>query len=122
MGTSPPPSDDEREIEELIEQEEAFEDVSDIAAGEPIPPEMIPVIEAGGGVSEGFELAEAELIENATDGPLDGTRRIFDDAPGPRPSRTARPTARPTRRSRRTPRASPSPGRPRRSRRGARPR
>ena len=81
MGTSPPPPDDEREIEELIEQEDAFGDVSDLAAGEPIPPEMIPVIEAGGGVSEGFELAEAELIENATDGPLDGTRRIFDDAP-----------------------------------------
>ena len=46
-----------------------------------VPPEMIPVIEAGGGVSEGFELSEAELIENAEDGPLDGTDRILEDAP-----------------------------------------
>ena len=48
---------------------------------EVIPPEMIPVIEAGGGVSEGFELAEAELIENAEDAPLDATDRILEDAP-----------------------------------------
>ena len=50
------------------------------ASDEAVPPEMIPVIEAGGGVAEGFELAEAQLIENATEGPLDGTDRILDDA------------------------------------------
>lgn len=27
---------------------------------EVVPPEMIPIVEAGGGVSEGFELSEAD--------------------------------------------------------------
>ena len=39
--------------------------------------ERIPVDEAGGGVSEGFELAEAELIEHASHGDDVGTEAIF---------------------------------------------
>ncbi len=33
---------------------------------EPIDPAMIPVYEAGGGEGEGFELAERDLIRNAS--------------------------------------------------------
>ena len=50
---------------------------------EPLDPAMIPLIEAGGGVAEGFEQAEALLVDNASDGPIDGTDRILDDAFGP---------------------------------------
>ena len=46
-----------------------------------VPPEMAPVVEAGGGVAEGFELSELELIEHAEDAPLDATRRVMRDAP-----------------------------------------
>ena len=41
-------------------------------------PAMQPVEEAGGGVAEGFEQAEEELIENATHG--DGTGNPEADA------------------------------------------
>ncbi len=44
-----------------------------------IDPAMEAVIEGGGGVSEGFELAEEQLVENATDS-LGSTREITDDA------------------------------------------
>ena len=47
---------------------------------EPLDPAMVPVIEAGGGVSEGFEQSEAQLVDNASDGPVDGTERILRDA------------------------------------------
>ena len=33
---------------------------------EPIDPAMIPVYEAGGGEEEGFELAERDLVRNAS--------------------------------------------------------
>jgi hypothetical protein len=38
------------------------------------------VEEAGGGVSEGFELAEADLIEHASHGDEHSTSRITQDA------------------------------------------
>lgn len=47
---------------------------------EMVPPEMEAVIEAGGGVAEGFELAEAELIDHAEWAPLDATKRVLRDA------------------------------------------
>ena len=40
------------------------------------------VEEAGGGESEGFELAEAELIEHASHGDEHNPFRIIRDAPG----------------------------------------
>ena len=40
--------------------------------------ERRPVEEAGGGVSEGFELAEEELIEHASHSDERGTAAIFD--------------------------------------------
>ena len=39
--------------------------------------ERRPVDEAGGGVSEGFELAQQELIEHASHGDDRGTESIF---------------------------------------------
>jgi cell division protein FtsN len=45
-------------------------------------PAQRPLIEAGQGESEGFELAEAELIEHATHGDYHAARRINEDADG----------------------------------------
>jgi hypothetical protein len=47
---------------------------------DPKDPAMVPVLEAGGGESEGFEMAEAQLIENASHGDEHGTGRITSDA------------------------------------------
>lgn len=41
---------------------------------------MQPVLEAGGGESEGFEMAEQELIEHASHGDSGGTARITSHA------------------------------------------
>jgi hypothetical protein len=93
MGTKPPdPPDDafaEIDAEDLLEEpglevreldDDAFRTVDGASSDEPYDPAMAPVIEAGGGVSEGFEQSEAQLVDNASDGPLDGTERILDDA------------------------------------------
>ncbi len=56
--------------------------VRDADIDEFIPPEMVPVVQAGGGVAEGFELSEQELIEHAENAPPDATRRVIRDAPG----------------------------------------
>jgi hypothetical protein len=41
-------------------------DVGGADSSEPIDPAMIPVYEAGGGEGEGFELAEHDLVRNAS--------------------------------------------------------
>jgi hypothetical protein len=94
MSTEPPREDEFEEVEEgeLIEEpglevreldDEAFRTVDGAYSDEPADPAMAPVIEAGGGVAEGFEQAEAELVDHASEGPLDGTQRLFDDAGAP---------------------------------------
>jgi hypothetical protein len=45
-------------------------------------PAMRPLIEGGEGESEGFELAEAELVEHASHGDYHAARRINEDADG----------------------------------------
>jgi hypothetical protein len=91
MGTTPPPDDPYAEIDadDLIEEpglemreldDDAFRSVDGAQSDEPLDPAMIPVIEAGGGVAEGFEQSEAQLVDNASQGPIDGTDRILDDA------------------------------------------
>lgn len=45
----------------------------------PVDPALIPLIQAGQGESEGFELAEQALIRHATDEDGPGTAAIFDD-------------------------------------------
>jgi len=47
---------------------------------DPTDPAMKPVLEAGGGESEGFEMAEQELIEHASHGDFGGTARITSHA------------------------------------------
>jgi hypothetical protein len=49
---------------------------------DPVDPSLAPLIEAGEGESEGFDLAEADLIENAEHGDLHGTDPILRDAAG----------------------------------------
>lgn len=49
---------------------------------DPNDPAMQPVYEAGGGESEGFEMAEEQLIEHASHGDEHGTTKIFADAEG----------------------------------------
>lgn len=49
---------------------------------DPVDPALKPVIEAGGGESEGFELAENDLIEHAEHGDQHGTDPITRDAAG----------------------------------------
>jgi hypothetical protein len=48
--------------------------------GDKVDPALAPLIEAGEGESEGFELAEDALIENTEHGDLHGTGRITSDA------------------------------------------
>lgn len=91
MGTAPPPEDEFANIdpEDLVEEgglepreldDDAFRTIDGAQSDEPLDPAMAPVIEAGGGVAEGFEQSEAQLVDNASQGPLDGTDRILDDA------------------------------------------
>jgi len=47
---------------------------------DPRDPAMLPVLEAGGGESEGFEMAEAMLIEHASHGDEHGTAAITSHA------------------------------------------
>lgn len=47
---------------------------------DPNDPAMAPVREAGGGESEGFEMAEEELVEHASHGDDHGTTKIINDA------------------------------------------
>jgi hypothetical protein len=47
---------------------------------DPSDPAMAPVYEAGGGESEGFEMAEDQLVEHASHGDDHGTTKIVNDA------------------------------------------
>lgn len=83
------PDDKPDELDEDLDDDEieakpdfeALPLVDDALSDEPSDPAMAPVIEAGGGVSEGFEQAEALLIDHATS-EWDGTGRILRDAGG----------------------------------------
>jgi len=72
--------DEDEDLEREPEFEfEALPTVDDAFSDTPSDPAMAPVIEAGGGVAEGFEQAEALLIDHATS-EWDGTNRILRDA------------------------------------------
>ena len=47
---------------------------------DPVDPALAPLIEAGEGEAEGFDLAEADLIEHAEHGDEHGTDPILHDA------------------------------------------
>ena len=89
MPPNPPrpwPNEPEREDIDVeageILEDEAFESV-DGTSGEVADPAFQAVIEAGGGVAEGFEQAEAQLIDNATDEDADDWERVSEDAGAP---------------------------------------
>jgi hypothetical protein len=64
-------------------EDEAFRTVDGAQSDEPEDPAFQAVIEAGGGVSEGFEQAEAQLVDNATDDDLASLKRVLGDAGQP---------------------------------------
>jgi hypothetical protein len=49
---------------------------------DPVDPALAPLLEAGEGESEGFELAEADLVAHAEHGDMHGTDPIMHDASG----------------------------------------
>jgi hypothetical protein len=49
---------------------------------DPVDPAFAPLIEAGEGESEGFDVAEADLIEHAEHGDEHSTQPIWRDAAG----------------------------------------
>jgi hypothetical protein len=49
---------------------------------DPIDPAIAPLLEAGEGEAEGFDLAELDLIEHAEHGDQHGTDAIWRDAAG----------------------------------------
>ena len=49
---------------------------------DPVDPAFAPLIEAGEGESEGFDVAEADLIRHAEHGDQHGTDPILRDAAG----------------------------------------
>lgn len=91
MGTTPPPDGplddidpDEPPVEPALELEE-IDDLVDRTIGgarsdDPLDPTGIRGDDAGGGVAEGFEQSEAQLIANATGFDGGGTERILEDA------------------------------------------
>jgi hypothetical protein len=94
-GPAPRPVIDERAEEEAAAAEAAAiggttSDYAGTSLDEPADEELRPVVEAGGGESEGQEQAEAELADNATmrdQAPSDAERQIDDaieaqDEPG----------------------------------------
>jgi hypothetical protein len=102
MGTQPPERDEPLtdadedpyanvDPEDLLEEpglevreidDEAFRNPDGAYSDEPYDPAMAPVIESGGGVSEGFEQSEALLVDHASHGDDEGTERILEDAFG----------------------------------------
>ena len=77
-------------------------DVGGADTSEPIDPAMIPVYEAGGGEGEGFELAERDLVRNASHDDGEGYPSATRSRPSVSPICRRRSTPRPTRRRRRT--------------------
>jgi len=80
QADTPNDRDDVAPEEELAD--EALLSVDGAYSDERPDPAMAPVIEAGGGVAEGFEQSEALLVDHATSG-VGGTMRILRDAGAP---------------------------------------
>jgi hypothetical protein len=91
MGTTPPPEGplddidpDDLPVEPPLELEELDDlvdrTIGDARSDDPLDPARIAAEDAGGGVAEGFEQSEAQLIANATGFDGGGTERILEDA------------------------------------------
>ncbi len=76
-------SSEQREIDAAAAEAAA---IGGNVSSEPDPIEVVdeahrPLVEAGEGESEGFELAEQQLIEHASHGDMHAARRVIEDAP-----------------------------------------
>jgi hypothetical protein len=49
---------------------------------DPVDPALAPLIESGEGEAEGFDVAEADLIEHSEHGDQHGTGPLWEDAAG----------------------------------------
>lgn len=79
-------SDEALRIQRLLDEEERLAadeagQIGGIAGDEGMDPAQRPVSEAGGGESEGFELAEADLIRHASHADDRSDSIVFHDAP-----------------------------------------
>jgi hypothetical protein len=64
--------------------------IGGVTGEEDLDPAQLPVTEAGGGVSEGFEEAERELIEHASHGDQQAAHAILHDQGPPEEQGAAR--------------------------------
>ena len=71
--------------DEGLLEDEAFRSVDGAYSDEPRDPAFQAVIEAGGGVAEGFEQSEAMLVDNASEGELAGWHQVLRDQGRPEP-------------------------------------
>lgn len=88
---TPVSSDDDasEHMDEGFPGDPADENLDGPVDAEGADPAYQAVIEAGGGVAEGFEQSEAALVQHATDPDELGTKHILDDAGEPEdPERT----------------------------------
>lgn len=63
--------------------------IGGVAGDEDLAPAQRAVIEGGGGEAEGFELAEAALIEHASHGDQQSAHAVLHDAAQPEDAATA---------------------------------
>lgn len=63
--------------------------IGGVAGDEDLDPAQRPVVEGGGGVAEGFEEAEAALIEHATHGDQQSAHAVLHDQGLPEQAGTA---------------------------------
>ena len=77
----------EDDADELIAEPGASvvpgQNVEGASSDEAADPAFEAVIEAGGGVAEGYEQSEAALVDHATTHDEDATERVLEDAPPP---------------------------------------
>lgn len=71
--------DDAFEREETEAARAAAGEIGGVAGDEDLDPADRPVEEAGGGEAEGFEQAEAQLVEHATHGDQQGAHAVLHD-------------------------------------------
>lgn len=83
MSETPDPSRPAREREEREEEQAAAQEaaaIGGVAGDENLDPARRPVQEGGGGEAEGFEEAEAFLIEHASHGDQQSAHAVLHDS------------------------------------------
>lgn len=75
--------DERRDQEETEAAAAEAARIGGVAGDEGLDPAQRPVIEGGGGEAEGFEQAEAALIEHASHGDQQAAHAIFHDRGAP---------------------------------------